>query len=71
MPLTAPAWKAAVTWVTINWFDAIEVFRVTLILYVLNPVRAFCEGFPWLGAVFLLGLAAAGDRHRAAPRCQR
>ena len=23
----------------------------------LNPVRAFCEGFPWLGAVFLLGLA--------------
>ena len=54
---TAPAWKAAVTWVTINFFDAIEVFRVTLILYVLNPVRAFCEGFPWLGAVFLLGLA--------------
>ena len=28
-----------------------------LLLYVLNPVRAFCEGFPWLGAVFLLGLA--------------
>ncbi len=54
---TAPAWKAAVTWITINFFDAIEVFRVTLILYVLNPVRAFCEGFPWLGAVFLLGLA--------------
>ncbi len=54
---TAPAWKAAVTWVTINFFDVIEAFRVTLILYVLNPVRAFCEGFPWLGAVFLLGLA--------------
>ena len=54
---TAPAWKAAVTWVTINFFDAIEAFRVFLILYILNPVRAFCEGFPWLGAVFLLGLA--------------
>ncbi len=54
---TARAWKDAVTWVTINWFDAIEAFRVTLILYVLNPLRAFCEGFPWLGAVFLLGLA--------------
>ena len=54
---TAPAWKAAVSWVTINFFDAIEAFRVALILYLLNPLRAFCEGFPWLGAVFLLGLA--------------
>jgi len=54
---TAPAWKAAVTWITVNWFDAIEAFRVTLILYVLNPLRAFCEGVPWLGGVFLLGLA--------------
>ena len=54
---TAKAWKDAVTWVTINWFDAIETFRVTLILYFLNPVRAFCEGFPWAGAVLLLGLA--------------
>lgn len=54
---TAPAWRIAVNWITINFFDAIEAFRVFLILYVLNPVRAFCEGFPWLGAVFLLGLA--------------
>ncbi|MBZ9957304.1 ABC transporter permease [Mesorhizobium sp. BR1-1-14] len=54
---TAPLWKAAVNWVTINFFDIIEAFRVALILNVLNPVRAFCESFPWLGAVFLLGLA--------------
>ncbi|MBX3569403.1 MAG: ABC transporter permease subunit [Rhizobiaceae bacterium] len=54
---TAPAWKAGVNWITVNWFDYIEAFRVALILYVLNPLRAFCEGFPWLGAVFLLGLA--------------
>ena len=54
---TAPAWKAAVSWITINFFDVIETFRVALILYLLNPLRAFCEGFPWLGAVFLLGLA--------------
>ncbi|MER9682238.1 ABC transporter permease subunit [Mesorhizobium sp. M0184] len=54
---TAPVWKAAVNWITINFFDTIEAFRVALILNVLNPVRAFCEGFPWLGAVFLLGLA--------------
>jgi len=54
---TAPAWKAAISWITINFFDVIEAFRVFLILYILNPVRAFCEGFPWLGAVFLLALA--------------
>ncbi len=30
---------------------------MALILNVLNPVRAFCEGLPWLGAVALLGLA--------------
>lgn len=54
---TAPAWRAAVNFITVNFFDVIEAFRVFLILYVLNPVRAFFEGFPWLGAVFLLGLA--------------
>jgi glycine betaine/proline transport system permease protein len=55
---TAPWWKSAVDWITVNYFDAIEAFRVTLLLYVLNPLRAFCEGFPWLGALVLLGLAA-------------
>lgn len=54
---TAPLWKEALNWVTVNLFDVIEAFRVSLILYVLNPVRAICEGFPWLGAVLLVGLA--------------
>jgi glycine betaine/proline transport system permease protein len=55
---TAPAWKAGVDWITVHFFDAIEAFRVTLLRYVLNPVRAFCEHFPWAGAVGLLFLAA-------------
>jgi glycine betaine/proline transport system permease protein len=55
---TAPAWKAGVDWVTVNFFDAIEAFRVSLLIYILNPVRAFFENFPWAGAVILLGLAA-------------
>jgi glycine betaine/proline transport system permease protein len=54
---TAPLWKGAVDWVTLNFFDAIEAFRVALLTFILNPVRAFCEGFPWLGAVILLSLA--------------
>jgi glycine betaine/proline transport system permease protein len=54
---TAPAWKAGVDWITVNFFDVIETFRVSLLLYVLNPVRAFCENFPWAGAMILLALA--------------
>jgi glycine betaine/proline transport system permease protein len=54
---TAPMWKTAVDWVTVNFFDVIEVFRTTLLLYVLNPVRTFFENFPWLGGVALLGMA--------------
>ena len=63
---TAPLWKAGVDWVTVNFFDAIEAFRVGLLVYVLNPVRAFCLGLPWLGAVLLLGLAGCAARRRAA-----
>jgi glycine betaine/proline transport system permease protein len=55
---TAPIWKAGVDWITVHFFDAIETFRVTLLVYVLNPIRAFCENFPWAGAVVLLALAA-------------
>ena len=54
---TAPMWKAGVDWINIHFFDIIEAFRTTLLIYVLNPVRAFLEGFPWLAAVGLLGLA--------------
>lgn len=54
---TAPFWKAAVDWVTVNYFDAIEALRVWLLVYLLNPLRAVCEGFPWLGALVLIGLA--------------
>ncbi|MBX9683088.1 MAG: ABC transporter permease subunit [Hyphomicrobium sp.] len=54
---TAPWWKVAVDWITVNFFDAIEAFRTVLILYALNPIRMFFEGVPWLGAVILIGLA--------------
>lgn len=54
---TAPLWKAGVDWITQHFFDTIELFRVALLAHVLNPARAFCENFPWAGAVLLLGLA--------------
>jgi len=54
---TAPYWKMAVDWVTVHWFDTIESIRVALIVYGLNPIRAFCVAIPWLAGVGLLGLA--------------
>ena len=55
---TGPLWKQAVDWVTVNFFDVIDAFRTSLLVWVLNPVRNFLEGFPWLAAVLLLGLSA-------------
>ncbi len=55
---TAPWWKAAVDWINIHFFDAIEAFRTFLLLYILNPIRDFLVAFPWLGMVLLVGLAA-------------
>ena len=71
----APWWKAAVDWVTVNFFDAIEFFRTGFLLYVLNPLRAFFEGLPWLGVVRLLGLCRLSARRlcglRSSWRCSR
>lgn len=53
---TAPWWKAAVDWMTVNFFDAIEVVRVGLLLYFLNPLRAIFESIPWLGLTLLVAL---------------
>jgi glycine betaine/proline transport system permease protein len=54
---TAPIWKAAVDWINLNFFDAIEAFRVFLVIFILNPVRDFLVGMPWLAATGLLALA--------------
>ncbi len=42
---TAPWWKAAVDWMNVNFFDAIEAFRTALLLYMLNPTRALPRRF--------------------------
>ncbi|CAN5402170.1 ABC transporter permease subunit [soil metagenome] len=54
---TAPLWKAAVDWVTVNFFDVIEYWRTHLLIYVLNPIRTVFEGLPWFATVLLLAYA--------------
>jgi glycine betaine/proline transport system permease protein len=57
---TAPLWKAAIDWLTVNLFDVIETFRTTLLLFVLNPLRSAFESLPWLGVT--AAIATAGWR---------
>lgn len=54
---TAPLWKALIGWITVNWFDAIEAFRVALVINILNPVKGVLLDLPWVGVIGLLGLA--------------
>ncbi len=54
---TAPWWKAVIDWVTVNYFDALEIFRTGFLLHVLNPLRALFEGLPWFAVVGMLAYA--------------
>jgi glycine betaine/proline transport system permease protein len=51
---TAPYWKTGVDWLTLNFFDVIEVMRVFLLLNFLNPLRAAFEALPWFGVMLVL-----------------
>ena len=52
---TAPHWKNGVDWITRNYFDAIEAWRVFVLIYFLNPLRSVFEALPWFGVLLLLG----------------
>jgi glycine betaine/proline transport system permease protein len=54
---SAEVWKAALSWITLNFFDYIEAFRVFVILWILNPIRALCLSIPWASAVAILAIA--------------
>jgi glycine betaine/proline transport system permease protein len=54
---TAPIWGEIVKWININFFDALEALRTTLLIYVLNPIKQSLLAAPWLGVVALVGFA--------------
>ena len=54
---TAPMWDALIQWIVVNFFDYLELFRTSLLIYLLNPLKAFLIDLPWLAVVALLGLA--------------
>jgi glycine betaine/proline transport system permease protein len=54
---TAPWWKAVIDWITVNYFDALEIFRTGFLLHILNPLRALFEGLPWFAVMGMLAYA--------------
>jgi glycine betaine/proline transport system permease protein len=54
---TAPIWKNAVDWITLNYFDAIEAFRGFVLLNLLGPIKTALLELPWPAVTAVLGFA--------------
>ncbi len=54
---TGGFWNDVVKWINLNFFDALEAVRTTLLLSLLVPVKRFLGELPWVGVVALLTLA--------------
>ena len=54
---TGGFWEAIVSWININFFDALDAFKSALLLNVLVPVKRFLGELPWAGVVAGIGLA--------------
>jgi len=48
---TSPFWDSLVDWIVIDYYDALEVFKNSLLLYLLLPVKHFMTALPWTGVI--------------------
>ena len=54
---TGAFWSDVVAWINVNYFDALEGMKNTVLLNVLVPFKRFLLSLPWFGVVGLLALA--------------
>ncbi|MDF1609249.1 ABC transporter permease subunit [Hoeflea sp. YIM 152468] len=54
---TGTFWSEVVAWININYFDALEAIKNTMLLNVLIPFKRFLGDLPWLGVTAFLGFA--------------
>ncbi len=62
---TAPYWNELITWININFFDALEALKTFLLLNLMIPFKRFLLSLPWpavVGLVALAGLQLGGAR---------
>jgi glycine betaine/proline transport system permease protein len=53
---TGTFWSDVVRHINVNYFDALEAVKTTLLLNLLIPVKRFLIGLPWIGVALLLAL---------------
>lgn len=53
---TGTFWSRVVEWINVNYFDAIEAVKNSVLLNLLVPFKRFLLGLPWLGVTGLLAL---------------
>ncbi len=53
---TAPYWDRLITWINVNFFDALEAVKSFLLLNLMIPFKRFLLALPWTGVVALLAL---------------
>lgn len=51
---TAPFWEAIVDAITLHLFDPLQLFRDTLLLHILIPMREFYQWVPWVAVLALV-----------------
>ena len=51
---TAPLWDAIVDYITLEFFDALSLFRDSLLIHVLIPVRGAFQSLPWVAVLALV-----------------
>jgi len=55
---TGPFWTAAMEWINVTFFDAIEAVKTFLLNTFLLPVKRFFTGIPWAWGIVAAGLMA-------------
>ncbi|MFN7009536.1 MAG: ABC transporter permease [Allorhizobium sp.] len=54
---TGTFWNEVVKWINVNFFDALEAVRTTILIHLLVPLKRFLGELPWIGVVVMLALA--------------
>src|SRR5690242_8870906 len=55
---TSAYWNELAQWINLNWFDALNGAKTSILIFILIPLKRFLLELPWLLVVGLLGLAA-------------
>jgi len=53
---TSAYWESLIKYININYFDALESFKITLLTYFMLPIKRFLLGIPWPWFILIITL---------------